>query len=121
MSYKKYEQMAFWGYQLLHWIDQGKYISVEEVCSHIEKGDVVNFISNKIKWDNTNISIEDISGVNEELKKKNISQSQAESQGVSENGLIYMMHLILEDCTNLLYNIDLDDDNDVNVETFRDL
>lgn len=119
MKFKKFEQMALLGYQLLHYVDQGKFVSIGEVCQRIEDGDVVEFIFKRLGMDNTNFSSDDIADVNIVLKEKDISETVAKDLGIEKNGLAYLVRLILEDATNLLYDIDMDDDNDIQVESYR--
>lgn len=119
MEYKKFEQMTFLGYLLLHYIDQGKYISIDEICQHLDDGDVVEFIFNKFGMDNNNFNVNNLRDANNVLKRKYVSKSKAKEQGIDKNGLNYLMWLILEDVTRLLYEIDMDDDNNIKVETYR--
>lgn len=116
MNLPKFAQLHSFATEILYLIEKGEVVSVEQVCNQIEDGAIVNFINNTFGFKNMNTKFESITDVNEMLKAFYVSEQDAEKRLVNKNGLVYIMHLILEDLNTVLYDMKF---NNINPDEFR--
>lgn len=113
----KFGQLVMFATEILYLIDEGKSVSVEVICEQIENGTIVNYVKNTFKFKNSNSSSLIIDAdVNAIFKNKYVSKREAEKYFVSKNGLIYVIHLVLEDLNEALFNMKF---NDINADDYR--
>lgn len=94
------------GRELLRMIDEGQSLPIEDVCVHIENRNIVDYVKSTCGFKNINISVDNIKDVNAILAEKVVGENEAKSQGITQNGLIYLVNLIIEDSDLLLYTMD---------------
>ena len=116
-TYAVFAQMNMFGGELMRMIDEGQKLSVEEVCDHIENGDIVEYVKAKCGFKNINVTVEGIKAVNAVLKNIYVSENEARKVGIENNGLIYLLWLINDDTNRLLYNMKF---NDIEPDVYRD-
>lgn len=97
-------------------IDEGQTVSIGEVCDNIEKGTIVQFIKTRCGFKNLNVTVESVKRVNDVLGNKYVSDNEARNEGLNNNGLVYIIILIIDDLDRLLYDMKF---NDVNPESYR--
>lgn len=112
----QFAQMNMFGRELLRMIDEGQSLSIEDVCVHIENRNIVEYVKRTCGFKNVNISVNNIKDVNEILAEKVVGQNEAKCQGITKNGLIYLVNLIIEDSDLLLNNMKL---NSVYPDSYR--
>jgi hypothetical protein len=119
MEYEQpiFGQLNYFAGELLRMIDEGQTVSIEDVCDNIEKGTIVQFIKTRCGFKNLNVTVESVKGVNDILKNKYVSDNEAQNMGIN-NGLVYIMRLIIDDLNGLLYDMKW---NDVDSESYRRL
>ena len=111
-----FAQLGFFAKELLRMIDEGQSLPIDTVCNSIENGSIVQLIATKCGFKNINVSPDTIPDVNGILKEKYVSKNEARDRGINNNGLIFIVHLIIEDLTALLYNLKF---NDINPDEYR--
>ena len=116
MEYTIFAQLGFFAGELLRMIDEGQMISIDEVCDNIENGTIVEFIKTRCGFKNLNVTVESVRDVNLILKEKCVGEREARNCGLNNNGLIYIVRLIIDDLTGLLYDIKF---NDIDPEMYR--
>ena len=116
MMTPRFNQLGWFAEEVLRIVDEGQVIPIEAVCDNIEHGTIVEFIQTQCGFKNIEVTPDSISDVNDVMKRKYVSENDARNKGISNNGLIYLVHLIIEDSTALLYDLHL---NDVNPESYR--
>mgnify|MGYP001120534020 CR=1 FL=1 len=109
-------QLSLFAYELLRIIDEGQTVSISDVCDNIEQGTITEFIKTRCGFKNVNVTLESIPDVNNVMKEKYVSENEAYNRGIDNNGLVYLVHLIVEDLSKLLYDMKL---NDINPELYR--
>lgn len=102
----QFAQMNMFGRELLRMIDEGQSLPIEDVCVHIENRNIVDYVKSTCGFKNINISVDNIKDVNAILAEKVVGENEAKSQGITQNGLIYLVNLIIEDSDLLLYTMD---------------
>ena len=112
-----FNQLNLFAMELLRMIDEGQTASIIEVCDNIENGTITEFICTQFGFKNVNVTLESIADVNKVMKEKDISVNKAHIKEINNNGLVYLVNLIVEDLTHLLYSMRL---NRIDPETFRD-
>jgi hypothetical protein len=119
MEYEQpiFGQLNYFAGELLRMIDEGQTVSIEDVCDNIEKGTIVQFIKTRCGFKNLNVTVESVKGVNDILKNKYVSDNEAQNMGIN-NGLVYIMRLIIDDLNGLLYDMKW---TDVDSESYRRL
>lgn len=118
MEYEQpvFGQLGLFASELLRMIDEKQCVSIQEVCDNIESGTIVQFIKTKCGFKNLNVTVDSVKGVNDILKNMYVSDKEAQNMGISNNGLVYITRLIIDDLNRLLYNMKF---NNVNPESYR--
>ena len=116
MIHPKFSQLSMFACEVLRIVDEGQVISIEAVCDNIEQGTIVEFVKTQFGFKNINVTPDTIPDVNSVLKEKYVSENEARNRGISNSGLIFLAHLIIEDLTSLLYNLKF---NDISPESYR--
>ncbi len=111
-----FAQMNMFVGELMRMIDEGQNLSVEDVCDHIEAGDIVEYVKTMCGFKNINVSVDNVKATNDVLKNFYVSENEARKVGIENNGLIYLLWLINEDTNRLLYNMKF---NDIEPDMFR--
>ena len=111
-----FAQLGSFAREILRIIDEGQTVTLEDVCKNIESGTIVEFVYTNCGFKNVNISLKTLSDVNGFLQNKYVSEHEAYNRGINNNGLVFIVHLIVEDFSSLLYNMHW---NDVNPESYR--
>lgn len=111
-----FAQLGAFAKELLRIIDEGQSLPINTVCESIENGCIVQLIATKCGFKNINVSSDTIPFVNDVLKEKCVLENDVRSSGITNNGLIFIVHLIVQDLTALLYNLKF---NDINPEEYR--
>ena len=89
---------------------------METICDQVEAGTIVNYIYKTFSFKNMNNSLDSLSDVNDIMKNKVVSETDAKSMLLDKNGIAYLLQLILYDLQNNLYDIKF---NDINPDDFR--
>lgn len=110
-------QLSLFAGELLRMIDEGQTVPIYEVCDSIENGVIVQYVKTKCGFKNLNVTVESVNKVNDILKDKYVSDREAQTMGINNNGLVYISKLIVDDLTKLLYDMRF---NNVDPELFRD-
>lgn len=108
-----FEQLREFSNELLRMIDEGQSLPINVVCDSIDNGSIVQVIAKKCGFKNINVSPYTIPDVNAILKEKYVSENEARNRGIDKNGLIFIVLLIVDHLTNLLYQLEF---NDINPE-----
>lgn len=109
-------QLIRFANELLRMIDEGQTASIIDVCDNIEQGTITEFIRTHCGFKNLNVTLESISEVNNVMQNKNVSEREAHNCGIDNNGLVFLVHLILEDLSKLLYDMKF---NNIDPELYR--
>lgn len=111
-------QFGLFAKELLRMIDEGQTVSITEVCDNIEQGTITEFINNRCGFKNINVTLESIADINKIMKDNYyVSEREASDRGINNNGLVFLVRLIVEDFSLLLCNMD---NNNVKPESYRD-
>lgn len=110
-------QLNMFAGEVLRLIDEGHSLEIDEICRHIEAGDIVEFVNNSYGFLNMNVTIESIHDVNDALKESYVSKNKAMEVGINNNGLICLVYLILGNATRDLFNLY---SNDIEPDDYRD-
>lgn len=111
-----FAQLSLFAKELLRMIDEGQTAPIIEVCDNIEQGTITEFIYTHCGFKNLNVTLENIADVNKVIKEKYVSKNEAHNRGINNNGLVFLVHLIVEDSTKLLYDIKF---NGIDPESYR--
>lgn len=111
-----FDQLSMFAMELLHHIDEGESLPIDAICEHIDNGTIVEYICTQLGFKNLNVSFESVADVNDILKKKDVRENVAYEKGINNNGLVYLVHLIIEDFTNLLYDLQF---NGIDADQYR--
>lgn len=114
----KFSQLNDFAYELLLLLVDGEKEDVEIICNEIEQGTIINYFYEKYGFkDINNINnINNLVDVNNIMKMKYVSNRNAENQGLSKNGIVYLIELILHDLVSTLYNLK---SNGINPDDYR--
>lgn len=94
--------------ELLHLIDSGKSITIEDASAHMEKGDIFEFINTSCGYDNINVKTDMAKDINSALERE-VSENEATKRGIEKNGLIYVLSILVGDWMNTLSDMQLDE------------
>ena len=92
-------------HELLRLIDEGHNISIEEVCRHIDNGDICRFLQVKFGYKNLNINKEMEENLEILLMEKYVSDNEAAKWAITKNGLLYIVEILVSDLIGCMYNI----------------
>lgn len=115
-KHPKFAQLCAFASELLLLLNSGENVSVETICDQVEAGTIVNYIYKTFSFKNMNNSLDSLSDVNDIMKNKVVSETDAKSMLLDKNGIAYLLQLILYDLQNNLYDIKF---NDINPDDFR--
>ena len=116
MDYPIFSQLGLFARELLRMIDEGQTASIAEVCDNIEQGTITEFINTHCGFKNVDVTPESIADVDNVMKEKYVDEREASKSGINNNGLVYLVHIIVRDLTNLLFDIKF---NGINPESYR--
>lgn len=116
MNNPAFGQLGLFVQELLRIIDEGQKASIVDICTNIEQGTITDFIYAHYGFKNVNVTLESITDVNKIMKRKYVSEREAEIRGINNNGLVFLAHLIVEDLTRLLYDMKF---NKIDPESYR--
>lgn len=92
----EFAQMNIFARELIWMVDEGQTLSIEEVCNHVEAGNIVQYIKNSCGFKNINITVDNVKDVNSILAERYVSEREAQNQGIKNNGLLYLLNLIID-------------------------
>lgn len=117
-NYKKpkFAQLCEFASELLLLLADEKNEDVEKVCKEIEAGTVTDYFHNKYGFKNMNSSLEVFADVNDIMKNKYVSKREAENKCLEQNGIAYLIQLILDDVSQNLYDMKF---NDIDPDSYR--
>ena len=114
-NYPIFDQINQFTLEILQMVDQGKVLSIEEVCDHIEEGNIIDYIGTKCRY-SCSFNKNNIVEINDLLKNKYVSEAEASHRGIKSNGLLFLLCLMSEDTVHLLYTMT---NNNINPEDYR--
>ncbi len=91
--------------ELIRMIDEGQTLSIDEVCNHVETGNIVQYIKSSCGFKNVDITVDNVKEVNSILAERYVSEREAQNQGITNNGLLYLLNLIIDFNDRILYDI----------------
>lgn len=103
----EFAQMNIFARELIRMVDEGQTLSIEEVCNHVESGNIVQYIKSSCGFKNVNITVDNVKAVNSILAERYVSEREAQNQGIANNGLLYLLNLIIDFNDRILYDIKL--------------
>lgn len=106
-----YLQCAMFAKEILRMIDEGESITIEDACHYIEDGKIVEFVNEQVGFKNINVTVETVSKVNQVLAGVCVSANKACENGIENNGLVYIVNIIVGDYEQMLFNMDNDEIN----------
>lgn len=111
-----FNQLSLFANELLRMIDEGQTASIVEVCDNIEQGTITEFIDTNYSFKSLHVTLERIADVNKVLKGKYVSEDEAHKYGINNNGLVFLMLLIVGDLKKLFYDMKF---NRIDPESYR--
>ena len=102
-----FSQINFFRLEIMYLLDQGKFISVEELENISDNGDIVEYIGKKYGFKNINSTPENQRLLKERLKDYYISEGDAKKYCIENNGFVYLLHILFELIINDAYDYKL--------------
>lgn len=120
MKYPIFAQLSFFAKEVLRMIDEGASATIEDVCDNIERGKTFEFLQTRFGFKNINVTAKAMPDINNALKFYYVSENKAANEGLNNNGLLYLVNIVLEDLNQLLYNMKHNDPDAFRNEALKD-
>ncbi len=89
-------QINFFGLEIMHLLDQGKSMSVEEFEAISDNEDIVEYIGRTYGFKNLNSTPDNQRLLKERLKEIYISEGEARKSNIENNGLVYLLSILFD-------------------------
>lgn len=97
----RFEAFIFLG-EVLRALDREETVRISEVCHEVEAGTIIPYFKQKFGLKNIDSSVDGLSLIASLLAQMDVSENRAGAEGLHQNGLTYLVHLIYEAKTQFL-------------------